>query len=60
MAIEISLVEAAHRLRLSYRRALDLALQGNLEARRTAEGRWRVNLTSVEGRLRQEQDQPSD
>jgi hypothetical protein len=43
---EMSLMEAAHRLKLSYNRALRLLLTGTLDGRKN-DGNWMVTIASV-------------
>ncbi|MEJ7810404.1 MAG: hypothetical protein WKG32_08325 [Gemmatimonadaceae bacterium] len=46
-ATDISLTDAAFRLRARYQRALDMVLRGELEGKKRA-GRWYVTEASVE------------
>ena len=45
---EVTLPEAAQRLRTAYGRAYDLVLRGELRARRDKSGRWQVLAQDVE------------
>ena len=47
LVAEISLSDAAHRLKKSYQVTLDMLLRGHLEGRRDARGRWVVTEESV-------------